>query len=147
MRAPTVNKDQLAQLREWAEANHPALVEAGNDTGIADAISAVTEQLVTPPTVERSTLVAGLIDMLILLAVKDADSRGKWDRILSILTSVESLPAATAERVLDLAQADGLIDADGIKAVLQRPGATAEILWGAGTVVTAHHVAAAFGRE
>lgn len=141
-----MDKDQLARLREWAGSNCKALLDRGDDAGIAVALNAPTAELVSPPTIDRGVLVAGLLDVLILLAAKQADSREKWDRILSILTSVDSLPAATAGRVLDLARSDGLIGDEGVKAVLQRPGSTAELLWGPGVVVTARDVAAAFGR-
>lgn len=113
---------------------------------IADLLNATTGPgagTITLAWQRRDPFLTGLIGPLLVLATKDSATQAKWDRILATLRAAEWIDVSKAIQLLGLAQADGLIDDDGIAALTTRVGSRAEVLFGDGASVTYQQVAQA----
>ena len=93
---------------------------------------------ITNSQVEKSFFLINIAPALLVLAAKDAAAKDKWDRILRVIESVDSVSvnSVTIQTILAIAKADGLIDDTTIAAITTRTGSRAEVLFGENVAIS-----------
>jgi hypothetical protein len=128
--------DYAALATELSAATYAAFVAAGDDQACADALNAITDDLITIDALPRDSFLTAIIPAAAALGAKDAATQGKWDRLLSLACAASSVSRTSWAMLSAAAVTDGLLTQDDADAVFKRKGTRAEVLFGAGTSVS-----------
>jgi hypothetical protein len=118
---------------------------AGNDTTLADLLNSPTgagSGTVTVPSLARNDFLLALAPAYLVLPSLSQALQAKWDRILAVIRAADRIDLANPSVQALLAQAvtDGVLTQAQVNALGQRVGSRAEVLFGAGTVVSIQDV-------
>lgn len=123
-------------------------IKAGSDLLVAALLNAVREG--ENFRIREPLLTAGEFQLAVLQGILKIDGldetrQRKWSRLLGVVQSVSVIPTGRPEvtALLSEAVADGLLTAEEASGVGVRQGSRAEVLFGAGVVVSADDVARA----
>ncbi len=131
---------------------YSANVESGNDAANAALLNSLTGAgagSVPSDPMARDQVLLNLAPALITLASLSDTLQAKWDRILSVLQSADTLAIGNTnvQGLFTAAVSDGVLTSEQAAAFpATRTGSRAEVLFGNGTVVTDEDVAGALGR-
>lgn len=141
-------KDEIEQDPE--KLGYAPLMERGSDADVAHILNDKAGNgaaLYRVASLPRDSFLYALLPATFALATKSAAVQSKWDRILSVVRSVQSIPLSND--IMDTLYGlvvDGLATPEEIDAIGKIQGSRAEILFGQGTIIHHLQVAAAFGR-
>lgn len=113
-------------------------VAIGNDVPIADLLNEPTEILIDLPSIAKDNFLLGVAPATFVLPSLSQELQAKWDRVLSLAQSVSSINVAssTVQALFQAAIADGVLTQDQIDGFTKRFGSRAEVLFGAGAIVS-----------
>jgi hypothetical protein len=107
------------------------------DADIAGLLNTIGTTNVTLASIDKDTFLLAIAPAYLSLPTLSDALQKKWDRILGVIGSAERITfTSTVSYLLSQAVTDGVLTQDQVSAVNQRPGTRAEVLFGAGTVVT-----------
>ena len=121
-------------------------VASGSDGSIADLLNAMGTDVITIPDYTKEQFSTGIIPAVLALATASTALQSKWDRLLSMTLAQSVIHYSVAAPLLSILVSDGLITQSQIDAFTKRPGSRAEVLFGAGTVISSEDVAKSEGR-
>lgn len=147
---PAIDPAQLAaEIRTDPQAlGYAAPLAAGQDGVIADLLNAVNPAyVVSLSIIDKGDFLIGMLPAASALAGQDAATQANWDRMISIACANNTIDVGNAavQAVLTAAVQQNLLSQAQADAVTKRAGSRAEVLFGAGTVVTHTDVARALG--
>jgi hypothetical protein len=121
---------------------------APDDAGIAALLNATTGAgvgSITRTKISQTVFLRLIAPATLGWAAKGEAFERRWDRMLGIVQAVETLDLAepTTIGLIDAAVADEAMTADIRTAILAGTGSRAEVLFGAGTILSASDVGAA----
>ena len=146
---PVVHSTLATELAEDPLAlGYAPLIASGNDMGLVALLDSPTgpgAALVQEATLSKADFQLATMPAILALAGASLELRSKWDRILSVLQSVDTVRLAHPGVValLGLAQSDGLLSPAQVAAIGVRMGSRTEVLFGAGSRVTATDISIA----
>ena len=120
---------------------YAVFVTAGNDQAIADLLNMATGPgagTVAMSSMSRDDFMMAIVPALVTLPNLSATIQSKWDRILAVVRAADTIfvSDSSIQALLGAAVADGVLTSDQVSVIGQRTGARAEVLFGAGTVIT-----------
>lgn len=124
------------------------LYDEGQYQGVANALNSLTgpgAASINLPSVSKDNFILAIAPALLVIPTLSSDLQTKWNLILNTVLGV-NLIDLTNSNVTDLledAVSDGVLTSDQVTAATTRIGSRAEVLWGAGTVVSAEDVSLA----
>lgn len=126
-----------------AHLGYGPLVKSGNDQGIATLLNAPNAGPVAISRTDNASFVSAFLPCLPAIAgLQDSAKKEMywkiWDAILAMPQITFSNPNVSG--MLAVAVADGIVTQEQAQSFLQRQGSRAEILFGAGVVVTTSDV-------
>lgn len=115
----------------------------GNDAAVASLLNSLSGPGVGPVasvTMTRDEALLAFSPALLTITALSTALQSKWDRILSALTSLNVLDCTSAavQAILTQAITDSVLTQEQVTNFNQRTGSRAEVLWGAGTIVSAY---------
>lgn len=124
------------------------LLYNAQDQKVADLLNRKTgagAELVVLPSLTRSQLLLALVPVLTYLTELSSSTQEKWKLILQVICSVEAIEMLDprVQAIFDAAVEDGIMTQEYADSIGTRLGSRAEVLWGAGTIITADQVGAA----
>ncbi len=129
---------------------YAALVAAGSDSGLVDLLNAVgsgSAYVVTVTTLTKDQALVATTPIVFAITrasiLPDANIIAYWSSMLDHLRAADQIDVPTVAALLDGAIADGVLTQDQVTAATTRQGSRAEVLFGAGTVITDTDVAIA----
>jgi hypothetical protein len=127
---------------------YAALVAVGNDPGVANILnrpSGPGAATVTVNWLAKSDLAAVIVQAVPNLLQKDAGTQAAWTFYFQTALALDGVNPANPVTAALFANAvtAGLLTQGQVDAAIKRVGSRAEVLWGAGTIVTAADVGAA----
>src|SRR5665213_1477562 len=119
---------------------YAALISSGYDQSIADLLNNISGAGAAPIQLNvqpRGDFLISLLPAVNALSSASADLQSKWDRLLQVACSNDSIAVGSPaiKAVLDAAAQDGIITTDQRASIGMRIGSRAEVLLGAGTII------------
>lgn len=126
----------------------PALAGSGNDLGVAANLNSLTGAgtgIVFVSPMARDDFLLKLAPVYLQLPNMSGVVQQKWDRILGVIRAADVVEVAkpAVQNLLATAVADGVLTWPQASGVAARIGSRAEVLFGAGTVLSQNDISKA----
>jgi hypothetical protein len=149
LKSEIVNDPQNLGLKALASVAEGGTAFSSQDATIADLLNSLSGNgtaLVSPPSLDKNSFMANISIALGALLASSAQTQSKYQFLLTYINSFQGdldMTNGVLQAFLGGMVTDSLLTSPQATAAAQRVGSRAEVLWGAGRVITQSDVSKA----